>query len=586
VLPPATRPPTPRFDRRFFTGEETFTTVGGGSLGGKALGLAFARDHILTAFDAAPFPGVELVVPTLTVLGTDLFDAFLERNHLHALVATETSDERLAHAFQRADLPAESVGDLLALIEQVHTPLAIRSSSLLEDALAHPFAGVYTTKMLPNNQPSAQDRFARLVEAVKLVYASTFFASAQAYRRSLGATPGTEKMAVIIQEVVGLRHRDRFYPDVSGVARSYNYYPAAGSAPVEGVIDLALGLGKTIVDGGRCWTYSPARPTAPAPFESMQALLDDTQTFFWAVNMGPPPPYDPVHETEYLTRSWIHEARTDGTLTLLASTYDPVSDQVRPGVRDDGPLVLDFASLLGGAGVPLNDCLVELLAASRRALDQDVEIEFALSLSPERGRPARLGFLQVRPMAGPGERTCVDAADLEAPQVVLSTHNSLGNGQRDDIEDVVFIKPSTFSPEHTRTIARELSLLNQDLLRQGRRYLLIGFGRWGSSEPWLGVPVAWADIAGARVIVEVDHPGMGHDPSQGSHFFHNLIGFGVLYLSVPVAEHATLDWAWLERQECVKETRFVRHARTAAPLRIRVDGHSGRGVIARGDDRG
>ena len=573
----------PRFDRQFFAGDEGFTCIGSGALGGKALGLALARDTIMSNLDPAASQDIDVVLPRLTVICTNMFDAFMERNSLAEVAESGASDDRIAHAFQLAELPAELVGDLRGLIEQVHTPLAIRSSSLLEDALAHPFAGVYATKMIPNNQHGADERFGRLVEAIKFVYASTFFASARSYRDTVEAPPASEKMAVIIQEVVGHRHGDRFYPEISGVARSYNYYPGDGSAPSDGVASLALGLGKTIVDGGLCWTYSPDRPAAPPPFGSMKDLLKNTQTRFWSVNMGPPPPYDPLHETEYLLHSSVEDARSDGTLDLVASTYDAGSDRVRPGVGGNGPLVLDFNLLLRAGTLPLNECVKRLLAVFKETVGRDVEIEFALTRSRDPRMAARLGFLQVRPMATPGSAVEVAPEDLTAENVVLASTSCLGNGRVDTIQDVVFLRPDTFAAKHTQVMAAELAAINHELVQMGRRYLLIGFGRWGSSEPWLGVPVVWGQISGAGAIVEASWAGMSPDMSQGSHFFHNLIGFQVLYLSLPEGNGLPVDWEWLERQETVQETGFVKHVRTSSPLEIKVDGRNRRGLVARGE---
>jgi hypothetical protein len=573
----------PPFDRGFFTSDETLTALGAGELGGKASGLAFVRDNILPTLPLDPAGGIEVVLPRLTVLTTDVFEAFVQRNGLLELVLSGASDDRIAHAFQLAELPVELVGDLRSLAEQVRSPLAIRSSSLLEDALAHPFAGVYATKMIPNNQPGADARFVKLVEAVKLVYASTYFTSARLYRESVGSDAEDERMAVIIQEVVGNRHGDRFYPDVSGVARSLDYYPVKGASPEDGVVNLALGLGKTIVDGGRCWTCSPARPAAPPPFGSCRELLQNTQTSFWAVHMGAPPPYDPLRETEYLAHAQLSDALVDGTLDPLASTYDPQSDQVRPGVRSRGPFVLDFAGVLRGGAPPLSECLTEMLSASKAAAGTEVEIEFALTLGHRPGTPSRLGYLQVRPMARPGAQVEVDPAELDSRAVVAASESCLGNGCHEDLRDVVFLKPGEFSPEHTRTMAGELAELNGALLREGTPYLLAGFGRWGSSEPWLGVPVTWDQISGATVLVEATLPGMSPEMSQGAHFFQNLISFRVLYLSLPAGCRFSVDWDWLDRQECHRETRFARHVRTEKPLLVKVDGRSRRGVVARRD---
>ena len=309
-----TVPEIPQFDRQFFDGKERFTRIGSGAVGGKGAGLLRIHQLLLASLETDAFPGCAVEIPTLTVLATDMFDAFMQRNALHEDVAEDLPDDRIAGAFQRADLQTELLGDLRALVRQVHQPLAVRSSSLPEDALYRPFAGVYGTKMIPNNQPDPDTRFQRLVDAIKFVYASTFFANARRYLRMTDHRPEDEKMAVLIQEVVGRRHGERFYPDVSGVARSYNFYRFGHARPEDGVATLALGLGKTIVDGGVAWSYSPAWPRAGPPFASARDTLGQTQTAFWAVNMGRPPAHDPIRETEYLVRGDLRDAERDGTL--------------------------------------------------------------------------------------------------------------------------------------------------------------------------------------------------------------------------------------------------------------------------------
>ena len=569
----------PRFDRRFFGAKDTFTRIGDGALGGKASGLLQVREDILAKLDPDEFPYVEVSVPTTTILASDVFDSFIERNRLEHIVSSDLPDDRIAHAIQRAELPAEHVGDLRGLISSVHTPLAVRSSSLLEDDLDHPFAGVYGTKMIPNNEIEEDARFIRLDEAVKFVYATTYFAEARDYLRSIGRPPGSEKMAVIIQEVVGQRADDRFYPCVSGVARSHNYYPTGHAKPSDGVVTLALGLGKTIVDGGLSWSYSPAYPKAPPPFNDLGEVLKNTQTSFWGVHMGEPPPHDPIRETEYLVKSGLAEAEADGAIRFLVSTYDPGSDRLNPGLDVSGPRALTFAPLVGSRLLPFNDVLKRLLELSEEALGGAVEIEFAINLDRRDALPARIGFLQVRPMMVGAERIDVAFDELRGEGVVVASEMVLGNGERNDIEDVVFVRPEAFEPAETPAIAKDLERINKELIETGRRYLLIGFGRWGTSDPWLGIPVAWGQISGARVIVEATLPDVQPDLSQGSHFFHNLLSFHVLYLSVEHHGPYAIDWKWFGRQPVVRSTEHVTHIRLNQPLDIRVDGTNGRGVI-------
>ncbi len=569
----------PQFGRHFLADPGSLTRIGAGQIGGKASGIRLTRERILTQLDLGAFPEFDVGVPTLTVLTTDLFERFLARNHIEIERLAELPDDRIAHALQQADLPAEYVGDLWGIVDQVHIPLAVRSSSLLEDALHHPMAGVYATKMTPNNQPDVQARFRRLVEAIKFVYASTYFGQARSYLRSIRQPQGAEKMAVIVQEVAGRKWDDRYYPEISGVARSYNYYPTGHARPEDGVVSLALGLGKQIVDGGQAWTYSPAYPTAPPPFGNIGDLLKNTQTEFWAVHMGTPPPPDPIRETEYLVRADLSAAEYDGALDQIASSYDPASDRLRPGLGSRGPRVLDFAPILSLGSLPLNDLIRRLLAISEEVHQSPVEIEFAVTPRRRQEERARFSFLQVRPMMVDTHRIDLDPEDLTGTQVLLASEHVLGNGVRDDIRDVVFLKPRSFEARHTPRIALELDKINRGLLAEERPYLLIGFGRWGSSDPWLGVPVEWGQVCGARVIVEASLPEMNPDPSQGSHFFHNLIGCQVLYLSVRHHGPFQIDWDWLERQEALAETDFVKHVRTAAPLLVKVDGRHGRGVI-------
>ena len=578
------RPNVSWFDRNFFRSNHPITRIGFGELGGKASGLVRIRDLLETAYDGDRFSGIEVYVPKMVVVATDVFDDFMERNGLLDTALSDCEDAQLAEAFQQAELPVEILGDLRALAEEVRTPLAVRSSSLLEDALQRPFAGVYGTKMLPNNPPDADTRFRRLVEAVKYVYASTYSRGAKSYIRATEHAATDEKMAVIIQEVVGYRHDERFYPDVSGVGRSYNFFPTGDAKPADGVVNLALGLGKTIVDGGVSWIYTPTRPRAPMPFNSVGDVLKQTQLSFWAVNMGPPPAYDPIAETEYLVQADLAAADYDNTLTAVASTYDAKRDRFIPGTARPGPRAVDFAPLLGSGQIPLNDVVRELLALGEQALGDPVEIEFAVELPRRERETARLGFLQLRPMLVSKQEVEVNDADLEVPGLLLATDRAIGNGAFDAISDIVYVRPESFQAKLTPTIASELERINRILVEEDRPYLLLGFGRWGSSDPWLGIPVEWGQIAGARVIVESTLPDMNVELSQGAHFFHNLLSFEVPYLSVAHDPGAAgylsdIDWAWLDSRAALNETALVRHVRLQGPLAIKVDGRRGRGAI-------
>ena len=571
----------PEYGRKFLEADVTLTRIGSGALGGKASGLVHVRDRVLSDLDASAFPELIVEVPTLTVLTTDVFDAFMEQNDLWAIALSDASDDRISNAFQNAVLPPRYVGDLRSLISEVHTPLAVRSSSLLEDDLDHPFAGVYGTKMIPNRQADVDTRFKKLQQAVKYVYASTYFKAAKAYILSTGQDLAREKMAVIIQEIVGRRHDDRFYPHLSGVARTYNYYPTGHGKPSDGVVNLALGLGKEIVDGGVTWTYSPAYPKAPPPFNSVGDRIKNSQNGFWTVYMGPPRKPDPASETEYMVRAELEDSIWDGTMTHLASTYDPQSDRLRPGVFGPGPKVLDFSPILQMDVLPLNRLLKALMKTAEEVSGAPVEMEFAVTLDPPEGGPARFGFLQMRPMMVSEEDVTIDASEFESPDALISSVNVMGNGVREDIADIVYLKPDVFEAKNTPLMAQHVETVNKRLVAEGRQYLLAGFGRWGSSDPWLGVPVDWGQISGARIIVEATLPQMSPDLSQGSHFFHNLISFKVMYLSVAHTDSRGIDWNWLDAQPAESETEFLRHVRLETPLHVKMDGSSGKGVIRR-----
>lgn len=557
------------FGRNFFDPQNRASIIGSGSIGGKAQGLLNAIKILDSSFPADKFPNFAVNVPAFTVIGTDVFDQFLERNNLTEVAYSDNPDDVIALEFQRASLPAEMLGDLRGVIQKVQLPLAVRSSSLLEDSLQQPFAGVYMTKMIPNNQPSPDERFRKLMEAVKLIYASAFSRSAKDYIRAIHRDPHDEKMAVVIQEVVGTRFGDHFYPEISGVARSFHFYATGRARPENGVVSLALGLGKTIVDGGKCWTYSPAFP-AVAPPSTIHDLLDASQTQFWAVNMGKPPAYDPIQETEYLSELQNQDAEKDGTLKLLASTYDPQSDRLWMGTGRQGPRLLDFPGILRLKEIPLNEALKTLLEIARKSLAQAVEIEFAVTL-----HPARLGFVQVRPMALPAQTVEISDQDLRAQNVLLASEHVLGNGAWDGISNVVYVRPDRFDMKNSGAIAQQIEQINRKLVDESKPYLLIGFGRWGSSDPWLGIPVNWGQVSGAKCIVEASLANMNIDLSQGSHFFHNLLSFQISYFSAPYA----IDWDWLSCQSIMSETDFVKHVQAKVPLKIRVDGRSRKGVI-------
>jgi hypothetical protein len=546
---------------------------GSEELGGKAHGL-LAVHRLLAEINKNDFPDINIDIPQMTVLGTSVFDAFIERNDLAEIAYSNSPDDRIANAFLRADMPFEILGKLRTLIDGWITPLAIRSSGLLEDVTQHPFAGVYQTKMISNNQSDPDIRFQKLIEAVKFVWASTFFKAAKAYCKATGLNIQSEKMAVIIQEVVGKRYGSRFYPELSGVARSYNYYPMRPAKPEDGVVNLALGLGKTIVDGDKSWMYSPAYPHMPPPFGSVQKLLDETQTEFWSINMGEPPEYNPIKETEYMRRDNLSAAERDGVLPYLASTYDVQSERMTIGVGTRGPRALTFAPLLTLKEIPLNPLIKRLMAACESCLDSPVEIEFAMTFSPP-----RFGFLQVRPLVVPIGEIHISPQEMDGENVIIASETVLGNGILENIQDIVYVIPENFELRLTKLIAGELDEHNHTLLAAKRPYLLIVFGRLGTLDPWLGIPVNWDQICGAQVIVEATQANVKVELSQGSHYFHNMINLRVMHFSMPFHGSYKINWQWLQSQPVIVEKRYTRHIHLETGLSVKVDGHNGKGII-------
>lgn len=556
------------------------TRIGNGEIGGKARGLAVLFDDLPFGLRADEQGAIDVGIPPFTVVTTEVFGAFIERNNLRDIALSERPDHQIAHAFLQGEIPPAFLGAIRAISDNAHSPLAVRSSSLLEDALFRPFAGVYQTKMTPNNQLDPDERFRKLTEAIKLVWASTFFAEPKRYIQTTGRTLQDERMAVIIQDIVGHRHGPRFYPDVSGVARSYNFYPATNTTPEDGVVHLALGLGKLIVDGGTSWFYPPTRPRTPPPFNSLDDQIENTQRCFWAVNVGDAPAFNPLAETEYLVRCELADAEGDGTLAPVVSTFDPRAERLWSGLNSRGPRVLNFAPLLNGNLFGFNGVVPRLLELCEQRLGGAVEIEFAMTMPLAPGAPAYLGLLQVRPMLLSEGETTVTIEQLSRSDVVLASSRVIGNATDESMYDIVYVRPGGFLAADTRTIGDEIADINSMLVGQHRPYLLIGFGRWGSSDPWGGIPITWDQIAGARVIVEATLPNMNFEMSQASHFFHNLISFRVCYLMVSHNDHPGIDWAWLDSQEAVTETVHVRHVRLPRPLLVMVDGRSRRGVVS------
>jgi hypothetical protein len=557
---------------------EDFTYIGSGSPGGKASGLALLQKIISKHFPEKEISGMRIDVPQTTVLLSNVFDNFMQNNSLYELALSENSDEDVAINFINASFGGLYAGDLYQLIETSNRPLAVRSSSICEDSINEPFAGVYETKMIANNQPDKAQRFKALIDAVKFVYASLFFQQSKAYFRSIGRDLREEKMAIVIQEVVGDHYADKTYhPLLSGVLKSYNFYPSENIKPEDGFAALAFGLGKTIVNGESCWSYCPSYPRTPQPFNNIKDMLDSTQKHYWAINLEQLLNYNPIAETEYLLRRSIFDAE-EGSLFHLTSTYDHQSDTIRTGYRRGGTPVLDFAPILKAETLPLNKIIRSVLDACETETGEKVEIEFAVALDKAAGKPA-FRLLQLRAVNVCNQIIDLPKLEENKDDLLLFSENALGNGIYENINDIIYVRPENFQAENSAQIADEISELNQLMVENKRKYLLIGFGRWGTSDPWCGIPVNWSQISHAGVIVETSLPSINADFSQGAHFFHNMTSHLVLYFSVNEQAAKYLDWKWLQEQKSINETRYLKHVRTDKNLRVIVDGRSSKGVI-------
>ena len=575
------------FDRHTFDTTSSFSRIGGGSLGGKARALAFVR-HLLGAFDMfARFPGVQIAVPPSVVLGTDVFDQFLDRNELRDLAMHSDDDEEIERRFLAASLPHEVTRDLASFLELIRYPLAIRSSSLLEDSQYQPLAGVYETFMLPNDHPDMSVRLHQLEVAIKRVYASTFSSHAKSYLEATLYRLEEEKMAVIIQKVVGTAHEERFYPEISGVARSYNFYPTSPMTAEDGVAVVALGLGRTVVNGERAHSFCPRYPRHQLMAGSLDDQLRNSQREFWAIELGPRS--GDLDAEEPIPEFWekrypLEVAEEDGTLTQLGSTYSAENEALYDGISRPGVRLVNFAPLLKFELFPLAEIIDLLLDIGAQGMGTPVEIEFAVNLTAPNGAPKEFAFLQMRPMglSMESEESIIEESDSD--RVLCRSTSTLGNGRVDDIKDVVVVDVDRFDRARSAEAALEVARLNGALVREGRRYILIGVGRWGSADPWLGIPVSWDEIAGARAIVESELKDISVTPSQGSHFFQNLTSFRVGYFTVnPEAGDGYVDWEWLAAQPAESEGAFARHLRFEHPLVVKMNGMTREGVILKPD---
>ncbi len=562
--------------QRFDSGRE-FMRIGQGSLGGKGRGLAFANAMLAHYAVSEQYEDVTVQVPPSSIIATDIFDEFLSINELHDLAYGSSTDEEIAHRFVAARLPESVRQDLESFLDRVRYPLAIRSSGQLEDSSTQPFAGIYRTYMLPNNHPNSQVRLAQLARAVKLVYASTFSRVSKSYSASTATRIEDEKMAVILQQVIGQAHGNRFYPHISGVARSHNFYPIAPMRRQDGLAIVALGLGRQVAGGLQALRFSPHHPRHVPAFSSTESTLAAAQRQFYALDLSHPHQMPSFDEEATLTKLDLDAAREDGTLRLVASTYSAENDRLYEGLRDEGYPVVTFAPVLNSEVFPLAAILRRILSIAARGMGSPVELEFAVDLESS---PRTFGFLQLRRLVAGGEPDDVRIGPEEYAQSICSSPMALGNGLLEDVEDIVYVRPETFDASQSRTIATEVGELNARLAAEERPYLLIGPGRWGSADPWLGVPVSWDQISQARTIVETSLPDFQVTPSQGTHFFQNMTSLRIRYFTVNNrSEEDRVDWDWLASRPAEHETKYIRHLRLSHPLRILVDGRHNRGVV-------
>jgi hypothetical protein len=555
-----------------------FQRIGGGSLGGKARGLAFMRLLLAESRAAREFTAVRVAVPPAVVLGTDVFDRFLDQNGLRDFALQADDDAEVLARFRAAALPEDIRDDLAAFLERMGEPLAVRSSSLLEDSQYHPFTGVYDTYMLPNDHPFLPVRLEQLVDAVKRLYAGTFSRRAKAYMRATPYRLEEEKMAVILQRIAGAAHGRRFYPDFAGVARSHNFYPTGPMKAADGIAAVAFGLGRTVVDGERCLRFSPRYPRHLVEFSTVAEMVRNSQRSFWALDLAAPADTrDPMLRE---ARFDLQAAEADGTLAAVASTFSPENQSVSDGVSRAGVRLVSFAPVLKHGLFPLPEVLQELLALGEWGLGGPVEVEFAVTLSVPRGAPCEFAFLQLRPLAMSREPEELQVGAVAGERLLCRSRNVLGHGRLDGIRDVVVVDRDRFERAQSAQVARELAVFNGELTAREEPYVLVGVGRWGSADPWLGIPVTWDQISGARVIVEAGFRDADVAPSQGTHFFQNLTSFNVGYFTVGrAAGDGAVDWDWLAAQPAVRETGCVRHLRLASPLVVAIDGKTGEGVI-------
>ena len=555
-----------------------FARIGDGSLGGKGRGLAFIG-AMVKRYPKLESDNFAVNIPKTVVICTDIFDEFMETNELYPVALGDADDETILRYFLRASLPSRLIEDLMAFFDVVKSPIAVRSSSLLEDSHYQPFAGIYSTYMVPKIEEK-YDMLRTVSNAIKAVYASVFYKDSKAYMTATSNLIDQEKMAIVLQEVVGSRYNDHFYPTMSGVARSLNFYPIGNEKAEDGIANIALGLGKYIVDGGQTLRFSPRHPHSILQMSTMDFALRETQTRFYALDLKNMAEAFSVDDAFNLVKLGLKDADAEGSLKYIVSTYDPYDQIIRDGYYPGGRKILSFVNILQHDVFPLADTLDQILRIGQQEMGRPVEIEFAVNMDPSDHTRATFYLLQIRPIVDNKEIMDEDLSLVKNEETILSSTSVLGHGIVGDVQDIIYVKTGAFNSSNNQLIAYEIEKMNRSFTDQEKGYVLVGPGRWGSSDSWLGIPVKWPHISNARVIVECGLENYRVDPSQGTHFFQNLTSFGVGYFTVnPFKGDGWFDEAFLNAQPAVEETEYLRHVHFDAPITIKMDGKKSLGVV-------
>jgi hypothetical protein len=567
------------FKRDRFDRYSNFARIGEGSLGGKGRGLAFIDNMVKRHPEFEEFENAKVAIPKTVVLCTDIFDEFMETNNLYQVALSNVDDDTILKYFLKAKLPERLIEDFFTFFDVVKSPIAIRSSSLLEDSHYQPFAGIYSTYMIPY-QDDKYEMLRMLSDSIKAVYASVYFSDSKSYMQATSNVIDQEKMAVILQEVVGNQYGDRYYPSMSGVARSLNYYPIGDEKPEEGTVNIALGLGKYIVDGGMTLRFSPYHPNHVLQTSEVDIALKETQTRFYALDLKNVGQNFSIDDGFNLLKLPVKEAEQDGSLRYIASTFDPYDQAIRDGIYPGGRKLITFANILQHDVFPLSRILQLAMKYGEKEMRRPVEIEFAATLSTEIEKSGTFYLLQIRPIVDSKEMINEDLSLINRNDILLGSNHALGHGIMNDVCDVVYVKTDNYSASHNQDIAYEIEKLNKEFLEKKKNYILVGPGRWGSSDTWLGIPVKWPHISAAKVIVEAGLTNYRVDPSQGTHFFQNLTSFGVGYFTInSYMNDGVYDQTFLNEKEAVFETRYLRHIHFDKPLIVKIDGKKNIGVV-------